>query len=1233
MNDDTWERAKNLFHDLLEFPTEERRERLVDLCPDDGAVRAEVLELLEGHEEVGPEEPSPERPNEGPGTRIGRYKLLEPIGEGGFGLVYMAEQLEPLRRKVALKVIKLGMDTKQVIARFEAERQALAVLEHPNIARVYDAGSTEQGRPYFVMELVRGIPITEYCDRASLSTRDRLALFVPVCQAIQHAHHKGIIHRDLKPSNVLVTLHDGRPVPKVIDFGIAKATHARLTEKTLFTEFRQVIGTPEYMAPEQAEMSGLDVDTRADVYSLGVLLYELLTGTKPFCRNDLFAQGYEAMLRIIREVDPPRPSTRVSTLGLEATTIAQQRNTQASRLGHLLRGDLDWIVMKALEKDRRRRYETADEFARDVERHLQNEPVLAGPPGTGYRLRKFAIRHKLTFTVGTLVLVGLVTGLAVASHGWNAARTARDAEAAARTSEREQRMAAEDAEGEARLQRDRAIEERERADSQSERLRHSLYVSTIRRAQLGLVTKVDENPHDLLETCDADLRGWEWNRLKWLADRSVRTLDTSELEGMRHVEHSPDGSRILVAGPHLALVLEGPSWKEVFRAVPSEGKLAAAAWHPGGEHIATCTHAGDLVVNHVNGSDEPVRHSIAAMRNVNAIAFSPNGTHVALAGNQETRLVAWRQGVVTVASNMTNRGSCVAFSPDGALLAVGTNTNLVVVVRVADGMVLWHDRGASHVVANLAISPDGRYVATVGQEGTLWVHELATGRLAFLHSMDQESLGALTFHPDGRHVAIAGSQGFIELCEMEHGSVRTKFGASRGAVKGLSFHPSGQTLLAATQEDVKEWDIGMGENVLSIGHPSPLTQVAFGSSGEDVLVGGHHSGLLSWSLRTIAPTVRLDPNMPCGGIAVDSSGRWIAVVEVHADDSTSVHVVGNGGSETRTLGRGHVQRHAFHERGSHLIVSRDDQMAVVNTSNWETEQEIAGRGRAVFGRGDELFVGREDGTLERWTLGREQPVESVRVGTRAIDRLEISANGEVLAVRDGDGHLSLRTTATLERLMETRIEGQASPFALHPSGRRLALRRDRNRLVLLDTETATELMTIGHHTGRINAIAFSQDGTTLASADEGHALQIWETAPPREGFESRRLAMSRPWRLDAEARRSRWLVELGGIVPQVKANPWAPSLLDRFARILIADDLGDLRNTREARLAAERAVQLTHGENPLFRVTLAHAIFHGGDAREAANILREVLATLPPELASARDFLRSRLARYEDSSP
>jgi serine/threonine protein kinase/tetratricopeptide (TPR) repeat protein len=412
--------AKAIFLQAVENHAPDQWPAFLDqACAGRPELRGRVNVLLEAHREAGTEPECPastpvthaEVPlGEGPGMVIGPYKVLEQIGEGGFGVVFMAEQQVPIRRKVALKVLKPGMDTRRVIARFQAERQALALMDHPNIARMLDAGSTPSGRPYFVMELVKGLAITDYCDREGLPLRERLELFGHICQAVQHAHQKGVIHRDLKPSNVLVTLQEGAALVKVIDFGIAKALGQPLTDKTLYTGFAELIGTPVYMAPEQMALSNVDVDTRSDIYALGVLLYELLTGTTPFDSDRLRQAGYDEMRRIIREEEPPKPSTRLSTLGQAATTISTQRQSDPRRLSQLFRGELDWIVMKALAKERHRRYDTASALAADVQRYLHDEPVQACPPSTLYRLRKLVRRNRGTMTAAALVLTALLVG-------------------------------------------------------------------------------------------------------------------------------------------------------------------------------------------------------------------------------------------------------------------------------------------------------------------------------------------------------------------------------------------------------------------------------------------------------------------------------------------------------------------------------------------------------------------------------------------------------------------------------------------------------------------------------------------------------------------------------------------------------------------------------------------------------------------------------------------------------
>ncbi len=432
--------TESIFHEALQRSQGPERDAYLDgACGNDAKLRDRVDALLRASDEAGDFlEPTMASPNAGvsqsgsglqtldgierAGTMIGPYKLLQLIGEGGMGAVYMAEQSHPVRRKVALKVIKLGMDSRQVIARFEAERQALAMMDHPNIARVLDAGATETGRPYFVMELVRGVPITEYADTNKLPPVERLELFIAVCRGVQHAHQKGVIHRDLKPANVLVTLHDGTPVPKIIDFGIAKAVSNRLTDKTLFTECRQFVGTPQYMSPEQAEMSGLDIDTRTDIYSLGVLLFEMMTGGTPFSREELSSAGLGEIQKIIREKDPPLMSTRISSLGDRGAEVAKRRGLEGGHLSRIMRGDLDWIVNKSLAKDRTKRYETASELAADVIRHLEHQPVLAKSPGISDKVVKFFRRNRAAVLGGSVIAGTLIVATLVSSIGFVRAR-------------------------------------------------------------------------------------------------------------------------------------------------------------------------------------------------------------------------------------------------------------------------------------------------------------------------------------------------------------------------------------------------------------------------------------------------------------------------------------------------------------------------------------------------------------------------------------------------------------------------------------------------------------------------------------------------------------------------------------------------------------------------------------------------------------------------------------------
>ncbi len=639
-----------------------------------------------------------------PGDRIDRYKLLQQIGEGGWGIVYMAEQTEPVRRRVALKVIKLGMDTRQVIARFEAERQALALMDHPNIAKVLDAGATETGRPYFVMELVRGIKITDYCDQNHLDTGQRLQLFIQICQAIQHAHQKGIIHRDIKPSNILVTLHDGVPVPKVIDFGIAKATtDQQLTDKTLFTAYEQFIGTPAYMSPEQAEMSGLDIDTRSDIYSLGVLLYELLTGRTPFDTAELLKSGLEALRRTIREREPLRPSTRLRTLpGEELTTTARCHGAEAPKLISLLRGDLDWIVMKCLEKDRARRYETANGLVRDIQRHLNSEPVVARPPSAGYRVWNFVRRNKVMVSAAGLVTLALIAGLATTT--WMFTRERR--------AEREQtrlRIAAQQAQADEATQRQRA----QAGERSAQRL---LYDANMELAEQAWKRNNFGRVLELLNVTGAyPARGFEWYYWERQTHLELECL-RGHTRGVNGVAFSPDGQRIVTGSDDsTAKVWDAASGQELFTLRGHRGPVNSVAFSPGGRRIVT------------GGMDCTAR------------------VWDAVSGRQ-----------LLILEGHTGPITCVAFSPDGQRIVTGSADATAKVWDAASGRELFSLDGHTGPVLAAAFSPDDRRIVTGGADMTARVWDAADGQEVLTLHGHSAKIVAVAFSADGRRV-LTGS--------------------------------------------------------------------------------------------------------------------------------------------------------------------------------------------------------------------------------------------------------------------------------------------------------------------------------------------------------------------------------------------------------------------------------------------------------------------------------------------
>lgn len=1036
------------------------------------------------------------------GDLIHRYKLLQQIGEGGFGAVWMAEQTEPIVRKVALKVIKAGMDTKEVLARFEAERQALAMMDHPHIAKVLDAGATESGRPFFVMELVKGVPITNYCDEAGMDTTARLGLFIDVCSAINHAHQKGIIHRDIKPSNIMITRHGDKPVVKVIDFGIAKATQGRLTDKTLFTRFEQFVGTPAYMSPEQTALSGLDIDTRSDIYALGILLYELLAGKPPFDGKTLASGGYDEMRRIIREEEPPSPARRLSTMtAKERTALAKSRSTAPEKIKVAVERDLDLIVMKAIEKDRSRRYATANGLARDVGRFLAHEPVSARPPSVGYRVQKYARRHRVMLrVVGTIIFV-LFGATVVSVEQAMVARRARATADEARAEEMKMRQAAV-----AEAERANAAEQAARA----QRLiaQREAYAADMMLCDKALAEGDLREARQLLDrhrpaVGATDLRGWEWRWL-WSACRSGALYEFAEADSRPLTAcwlgdgdtvatyHDSGGVRLWNQG--------GRRMTELQAKTPTDGEKALQRWR-------LSSNTGFMAVS----AD---RRRLAAVGSPDMLGF-----HIRI----------WDVGsrkVLRTLQLAEERPAAITFSPDGTRLAAYIHNRAT--VRVwntetgveAEVMTLpdWAPDDGFFPHGAIRFDPAGQALAVGGRE-RVGILDLASGRLQDTSGRDHTK--TLAFSSDGRFLAIGS--GFlnpeisiIDRAKLERGEPAERFlTGHNGFIACLAFSPDGTTLASASaDQSIKLWDTeSWEERDVLLGHTDEVWSVDFSKDGGKLLSSGKDKRILVWSLA--ASDARHEKRLEIAPSTIPFS--WS-----EAPDGANLVAVQRGrvvllaaAELTVPAELGRDNRRAFWLAPRRILVVGQNPPELklwdLNGNTIErhplgfdhgfVEAEHLPRAGMVVVSGRAAAVGAGF-TMVRWDIAGRRVLSTyspahgnLRSGAQRSG-WNVSQDGKRMAIHS-ESAVEVHDLEQGQHLTTLAITNRAGMqgMALSPDGRELVVAaRDRPTIMVWDVDADEPRRELSGHNLVISRLQYSADGTRLLSSTIGtEPIKLWDT--------------------------------------------------------------------------------------------------------------------------------------------